>query len=102
MTVELFLTLTTILSVVTSLITEAFKKMFDKLDEAYSANVIAAVCAVAVGLIGTSVSYIFLGISFTCVNIICAFLMSVVIWVGAMLGYDKVTQLLEQIKNLGV
>ncbi len=102
MTIELFLTLVTVLSAVTSLFTEAVKKLFDGLEEEYSSNVIAGVCAVSVGLIGTATSYILLGIEFSAGNVVCAFLMAVVIWIGAMTGYDKVKQLINQIGELKV
>ncbi|MCC8015503.1 MAG: N-acetylmuramoyl-L-alanine amidase [Eubacterium sp.] len=85
-----------------SLITEAVKNILKDADYTYSSNIVAAICAVVVGILGTAISYVFLGIGFTAANIICITLMAVIIWVGAMLGYDKVTQLLEQIKNLGV
>ncbi|MCC8014164.1 MAG: hypothetical protein LIO87_03130 [Eubacterium sp.] len=102
MTIELFLTLVTVLSAVTSLFTEVVKKFCEGLDVEYSANVIAGVCAVCVGLIGTTTSYIFLGIEFSTGNVVCVFLMAVVIWIGAMTGYDKVKQLINQISELKV
>lgn len=102
MTVELFMILVTVLSTATSLITEAVKNMLKEADYTYSSNIVAAICVAVVGILGTAISYVFLGISFTVANIICIPLMAVIIWVGAMLGYDKVTQLLEQIGKMGV
>lgn len=39
-------------------------------------------------------------IPFTPPNIVCMVLMAVAVWVGAMLGYDKVIQMIDQIKNI--
>ena len=44
--------------------------------------------------------YLFTGIAFTPPNIVCMVLMAVAVWVGAMVGYDKVLQMIEQLKNL--
>jgi hypothetical protein len=41
-----------------------------------------------------------MGIPWTVNNIICLVLMCVVIWLGAMLGFDKVLQTITQISNL--
>ena len=41
-----------------------------------------------------------LGIPWTVNNIICLVLMAVMIWLGAMVGFDKVIQTIGQISNL--
>lgn len=45
-------------------------------------------------------AYISLGIAFTPPNIVCMVLMAVAVWVGSMVGYDKVIQMIEQVKNI--
>lgn len=100
MTVTLFMTLLVVLSVVVSLITEAIKGFFEGAGEKYSSNVVVLIASLIVGVIGTTLAYIFLGIAFTLPNIVCIVLMAVAVWVGAMVGYDKVLQMIEQLKLL--
>lgn len=100
MTLTLFITLLVILAVCVSLVTEAVKKFLDDAGVKYSSNVVVLIVAVIVGAVGTALMYLFLGIAFTPPNIVCMTLMAVAVWVGAMVGYDKVIQMIEQLKNL--
>lgn len=97
MTVTLFISLFTIGSMLCGLITEAVKKAYENAEKQYSANVIALVDALVVGGVGTATAYMLMSIPWTLNNIICIFLMIVCIWLGAMLGFDKIKQTLEQI-----
>ena len=97
MTITLFITMFTIGSALCTLLTEAVKKAFQNAGKEASAKVLALVDAVAVGGIGTAVSYILMGIDWTINNIICLALMIVAVWVGSMIGWDKVEQMLEQL-----
>jgi len=98
MTVTLFISLFTLGAAASSLLTEAVKKWYENASKDYSANVVALIDAIIVGGLGTASSYMLLDIPWTVNNIICLLLMIVVIWMGSMLGYDKVIQLLAQIK----
>lgn len=100
MTVTLFVSLFTFGSLLCGLITEAIKNAYKNANKPYSANVIALVDAVVVGGLGTATAYMLLGIPWTVNNIICLALMCVVIWLGAMVGFDKVLQTIGQIGNL--
>ena len=100
MTVTLFITIFTIGSMACGLLTEAIKKAYENASKEYSANVIALVDALIVGGLGTAGAYMLLGIEWTVNNIICLVLMIVVIWLGAMLGFDKVKQTIEQLINI--
>lgn len=100
MTLTLFIALLVILAVCVSLITEAVKKFLDDAGIKYSANIVVLIVAVIVGAGGTALMYLFMGIAFTPPNIVCMVLMAVAVWVGAMVGYDKVIQMIEQLKNL--
>lgn len=100
MTLSLFMAVLFILSVAVSLITEAFKRYLDEAGAKYSSNLVVLCISVVVGAGGTALSYVFLGITFTAPNIICMVLMAVAVWVGAMVGYDKVLQMLEQLRGL--
>lgn len=99
MTVTLFVSIFTFGAMVAGLLTEAIKKAYENAGKEYSANVIALVDAVVVGGLGTAVAYMLMGIEWTTNNIICIFLMIVCVWMGAMLGYDKIIQLLNQLKK---
>ena len=93
MTIELFITLFGIGSVISSLLTETLKQTFTKI----SSNVIALIDAVFVGGVGTFVYYILTGAEITPINALYAVLMALCVWVGSMVGYDKVMQTLKQI-----
>ncbi len=95
MTIELFIFMFTIGALISSLLTQAVKKAF----KSVSTNILALIDAIAVGVIGMIIAYILMGIPFTLPNIVCIILMSVCIWVGSMIGYDKVIQTIEQIKK---
>lgn len=94
MTITLFLTLFTLGSAVSSLLTEALKKSLT-----LSCNLIALIDALVVGIAGTSAAYVLMNVEFTLQNIICIALMTVCIWIGSMLGYDKVMQTISQIRG---
>lgn len=100
MTLTLFMSLLLILSIAVSLFTEAVKKFLDEANKKYSSNMVVLVLSIIVGAGGTAIMYLFFGIAFTIPNIVCIGLMAIAVWVGAMVGYDKVMQLIEQLKNL--
>lgn len=100
MNLSIFVMLFAIGSLVSALLTEAFKKALDEKCIMYSTNFLALIMAIMVGIAGTIAAYIILGIPFDPVGIICIIFMAVAIWVGSMLGYDKVKQLLDQIAEL--
>lgn len=97
MTVELFLILLTILSIVTSLFTEGVKHFLDTLKITYASNVVVFIVSLVIGGVGTVIFYLFNDIAWTTINIICIFLMVCANWLGAMIGYDKITQAITQI-----
>ena len=100
MTVTLFISLFTLGSMLCGLITEAVKTAYKNAGKEYSANVIALIDALVVGGLGTATAYMLLGIEWSVNNIICLALMCVLIWLGAMVGFDKVLQTIGQISNL--
>ena len=95
MTIELFLFIFTVGSVAASLLTQAMKKAFKSL----SRNFLALAAAVIVGMLGTAGAYILMDIAFNAKSIVCILFMTVAIWIGAMVGYDKVLQTIAQIKR---
>lgn len=100
MTLTLFMALLVVFALAVSLITEAVKKLLDNAGVKYSANAVVLIVAFVVGIAGTSVAYIVLGIAFTPLNIVYTILMAFAIWVGSMVGYDKVLQMIEQLKAI--
>lgn len=98
MTVQDFLMLLSVFSVISSLVTEAIKKMIvDKANLSY--NIIALCVALIVGSVGCGIYYQLNGILFTVNNIIYIVLMGFASGLVATLGYDKVKQAVLQITN---
>jgi len=102
MNLVMFVMLFAIGSLIAALLTEAFKKALDEKGVKYSTNFLALIMAGVVGIAGMIAAYIILGIPFDPVGIICIAFMAVAIWVGSMIGYDKVKQLLDQIAELQI
>lgn len=95
MTIELFMVMLTVGAAASSLLTQAMKKAFKNL----SSNMLALVDSVFIGGLGSIFAYQIMGIDFTPTNIIYIVLMAVCVWVGSMIGYDKVIQMIAQIKR---
>ena len=100
MTITLFISILTVGAAITTLLTEAIKKAYENAKKPYSANIIALINAVIVGAGGTAVTYMLSGIDWTTNNIICMVLMVLSVWMGSMLGFDKVLQLVNQLKEV--
>ncbi len=100
MTITLFISILTVGAAITTLLTEAIKKAYENAKKPYSANIIALVNAIIVGAGGTSVTYMLTGVDWTVNNIICMALMVLSVWMGSMLGFDKVLQLVNQVKDI--
>ena len=99
MSITLFITMFTVGAAIAALLTEAVKKFYSNAGKEYSPNVIAFVDAVVIGAGGTAVVYMLMNIPWTVNNIICLVLMAVCVWIGSMIGYDKVVQLLKQLES---
>ena len=93
MTLTLFITLVMTLALVSSLLTEAVKKIFgtDK------PTLVDAIISAITGQGGGVACYILMGIAFTPSNIVCLILLAPTIWLGSTLGYDKVIEVIKQI-----
>lgn len=96
MNLETFLTCLMIVSVMTSLCTEAVKTVLDTTGINYHSNLLAGFEALALSIV-VGISYMILtGTALTselCVYLIALVLMS---WLSAMVGYDKVLQAISQ------
>ena len=93
MTTSLFITLLTVLSIVSSLFSEAIKKTFAK--TAPSTLTVLIISAV-VGWAGCGIAYILMGIPFTLVTVTTLIIMAPAVWLCATLGYDKVMEVVKQ------
>ena len=100
MTLEAALLLLTILPVVTSLLTEFVKRMFDMINVKYASNVIVLGVASIVGGTATALYYISADIPWTGVNIVLIFAMILANAIGATIDYDKGKQLITQIMTI--
>lgn len=98
MTLTVFLFLLIAGASVASLLTEALKKIFMDV----SSNFLALINSVILGVFGMCIVYILLEIPFNIKNITCIIVMAFLIWLGSMIGYDKLIQTLEQIKGGGL
>lgn len=98
MTLTTFLFIFFIGATAASLFTEALKKVFWDM----SSNLIALITSAVVGVGGTIIAYILMDIPLDSKNIVCIILMTFLIWLGSMIGYDKVIQTIEQIKGGGL
>lgn len=96
MNTTMFLILLSAFSILSSLVTEGVKKLFnDKTNLSY--NVVALIVALIVGGGGTAVYYQLNDIIFSVNNIIYAVLMGLASGLVSMVGFDKVKQAIAQI-----
>ena len=102
MTTQIFLILLTAFAVITSLLTQGVKYFLDGVKVNYASNIVVLIIAVLVGVCGMLVYYTINGIPFIATNIVYIFLMALANWLGAMLGYDKVKQAIQQITKGGL
>ncbi|MBQ0114008.1 MAG: hypothetical protein KBT03_12835 [Bacteroidales bacterium] len=98
MTVELFLTLLSIFSTLTALIVEAVKKLVEDKQITISYNFVALIVALIVGIGGTFAYYYIGKIAITGIECLYAFFMGLASALCSMLGFDKVKQLIDQMK----
>lgn len=96
MNTTMFLILLSAFSVLSSLVTEGVKKLFNNKTN-LSYNVVALIVALIIGGGGTAVYYQLNGIIFSINNIIYAALMGLASGLVSMVGFDKVKQAVTQI-----
>lgn len=94
--------LITAFSVITSLLTQFAKVILDTFKAKYASNVVVLVMAVLVGTVGTSLYYVNYQIPFNALTSVYLAIMCLLNAAGAMVGYDKVQQLLKQLKELRI
>lgn len=88
-----------VISALTTLTVEGIKKILDEKQVQYSSNVLAIIVALILTIVGSVLYLIYFSIPVTAqviVIIICLVFLSFLV---ATVGYDKVKQLLEQLKK---
>ena len=101
MDTNMFLTLLVAFSSVTSVLTDFVKKALDNRNIKYSSNVVVIIVAFVVGTGGMLGYDIMMNIPISVQTCVSALFMGVASAVGAMVGYDKVSQAIEQIHQGG-
>ena len=98
---EVFLLGLLFTSTLTSLVTEAVKKIMVEHGVTYRANTMVGIVALLLS-VGIGSGYILLtGMTFTSQVIVCLVAQVFMSWLCAMVGYDKVIQAISQFKTNG-
>ncbi len=97
MTTTAFLILLSGCAVMTSMLTEGIKKFLDELKITYASNILVLFVALVVGCGATALYYVNYQVPFNALNSVYLALLGIANWLGAMVGYDKVRQAIEQI-----
>lgn len=96
---EIFLFGLLITSTLTSLATEALKKLFAEHNKSVPSNTLAGVVSLVLS-IAIGVGYVIMtGSAFTTQIIMCIIAQVFMSWLCAMVGYDKVIQAVSQFKT---
>ena len=97
---EVFLIGLLAVSTLTGLTTEAVKHILTAFNIKYQANVLSGIVALVLSA-AIGVGYIFLAeIGFTAQSIASLIALAFMSWLSAMVGYDKVIQVIDQLKNV--
>lgn len=100
-TMDIFLLGVMIVSTFTGLVTEAIKKIVAERTGTYRPNTIAGIVA-AILSAGLGIGYTILaGISFTAQIVVYIVALIFIGWLGAMVGYDKITDLFNKTNKKG-
>ena len=88
-----------LVSVLTSLTVEGIKKILDEAGKTYKSNLLAAIVAVVLS-VGANILYVlYFNIPFSVQIIVITICFAFLSWLAAMVGFDKIKQLLEQFKG---
>ena len=99
MTLEIFLMMLLVVSTLTGLVTEALKIWLDEHKKAYCSNTLAGYVAVVLS-IGVDGAYVIM--TEAAMNekmAVCLIALTLLSWLSAMVGYDKVMQAIAQIRG---
>lgn len=96
MTIEIFLMMLLVCSILTTLTVEAIKKMFTD-GESRKANIVAAVVAIVLAVAIAIIYAIMFTVTVNAQYIVMIITLCYLSWLCAMVGYDKVVQAIAQI-----
>lgn len=97
MTLHIFLLALMIVATFTTLITQAIKTLLEEHGKKYYSNTLAGIVAIILS-IGLAVGYaIVKGLNFDAAYVVYIIALTVLGWLSAIVGYDKVTQAMTQI-----
>ena len=99
-TFEIFLIGLMIISTLTSLTTEGVKKILGN-SKKYNTNALVAIVATVLSAVVGVCYVVFTGTTFTGQVIVCLVALVFVSWLCAMVGYDKVIEVIKKIKGTG-
>lgn len=96
---DIFLTGLLIVSTFTGLVTEAVKKILSEFNVAYHSNTLAGIVAAVLSAALGAGYVIISGLAFTLQILVCVIALMFLSWLCAMVGYDKVIQVISQLKT---
>lgn len=99
MSLEIFLLLLMITSIMTGLFTEGIKKLLDESGKVYKSNLLAGAVAAALSIAVGTGYIILMEIQINAKMAVILIALVLLSWLCAMVGYDKVIQAITQIKN---
>lgn len=99
MNFEIFTVLLLVVSVFTSLFTEAIKKWLQERQKVYKANALAGYVAVALSIVAGIGYTILAEANFNAKMAVYLIALMLLSWLGAMVGYDKVIQTITQLRT---
>ena len=94
--IETFLLGLMVISTVTGLVTEAIKKILLENNSTFKSNTLAGIVSVVVSALVVAGYIVVTNTQITPVVIVCAVALTVMGWLCAMIGYDKVVQTISQ------
>ena len=97
--VNFYIIMLTICSIASSLLTEAIKVTCKNAGKQWSSNLIALIDAVLVGGGVPVIVYIYNDVPFSAKNILTIVCLVILTWIGSTIGFDKVKQMILQIKG---
>lgn len=88
-----------VISVLTSLTVEAIKKILDEKHKEYSSNLLAVIVAIVLTVVICIGYALYFSIPFTVQTVIVMVALVFLAFLSSTVGYDKVRQLLEQLRG---
>jgi uncharacterized membrane protein YesL len=99
MTVEVLLIALVTISSLSALVAEAVKKILDEYKKTYKTNTLVGICSLVVAIVVSALYLMYTGVPVT-LQIIASFIaITLLSWLCAMVGYDKVIQAFSQFKK---